>query len=278
MDFLKVPATDAQISFGTVKLPILYADGASLLAFFWVDRARAAPQLAGTGLEPAHFPGGRTLYGLAFYDYRKTSIGPYHEVGSALAVQREGETASAFDLFRPPSGRRLGFHILDLPVSTAIADAAGRELWGYPKFVTEIPERFAPGEFSGAVMAPDGSGEILRLEGRAHWIVPVPSVDLLLYSHLGGQMLRTAADVKAPTRIAGGGTFRLTLGTSHRMAESMRALGLEGARPFAVARCDAGFQCRLHAGVPVSAAADAPRGTRRASPGSRTGTESQAHP
>ncbi|HEY6098020.1 MAG TPA: acetoacetate decarboxylase family protein, partial [Anaeromyxobacter sp.] len=167
-DFLKVPTAETQTSLGPVKLPVLYSDGASLLAFFWVDAAKAARQLEGTGLEPARFPGGRALHGLAFYDYRETAIGPYHEVGSALAVQPVGQAASMLDLFRPPAGRRLGFRILDLPVSTSIANAAGREIWGYPKFVTDLPQRYDPGAFSGAVMAP-GGGEILRLEGRARW-------------------------------------------------------------------------------------------------------------
>ena len=137
--FLDVPTQETQTSLGPVKLPILYSDGASLLAFFWVDAGKAALQLEGTGLEPARLPGGRALHGLAFYDYRETAVGPYHEVGSALEVQPVGQAASMVDLFRAPAGRRLGFRILDLPVSTPIADVAGRELWGYPKFVAELP-------------------------------------------------------------------------------------------------------------------------------------------
>ena len=248
--FLDVPTSDTRISLGPVKLPILYADGGSLVAFFWVDPGRAARRLGDTGLVPARFPGGRALLGLAFYDYRDTAIGPYHEVGSALAVRPAGAEASMLDLLRPASRRRVGFHILDLPVSSAIADAAGREIWGYPKFVAELPQRFEPGTFSGAVMAP-GGGEILRLEGRASWLVPMPALDLVLYSHLGGRLLRTVVEVRAPTRIAGGGGFRLALGNGHRMAGALRDLGLDGGRPFAVARCDQGFQARLHAGSPA---------------------------
>ncbi len=247
-DFANVPTSESRTSLGPVKLPIVYAEGRSLLAFFWVDPVKAARRLADTGLVPVRFPGGRALLGLAFYDYRDTAIGPYHEVGSALAVRPAGAEASALDLLRPASRRRVGFHVLDLPVSTAIADAAGREIWGYPKFVTELPERFEPGAFSGAVMAP-GGGEILRLEGRASWLVPMPALDLVLYSHLGGRMLRAVVEVRAPTRVAGGGGFRLALGSGHRMAETLRDLGLDGGRPFAVARCDRGFRARLHAGT-----------------------------
>lgn len=248
-DFPDAPVTEVATSLGAVKLPIHYADGASLLAFFWVDPAKAARRLDGTGLEPVSFPGGRALHGLAFYDYRETAIGPYHEVGSALTVQPAGAGASAADLLRRAGRRRVGFRILDLPVSTGIADAAGREIWGYPKFVTQLPMRFEPGFFSGAVADP-GGGEILRLEGRAIWLLPMPSLDLVLYSHLAGRPLRTVVDVRAPTRIARG-DFRLALGSAHPMAETLRDLGLAGARPFAVARCDGGFRARLHRGAPA---------------------------
>ncbi len=249
-DFANVSTSPSRTSLGPVNLPILYADGGSLLAFFRVDAGKAARRLADTGLAPVRFPGGRALLGLAFYDYRDTAIGPYREVGSALAVRPAGPEVSALDLLRPASRRRVGYHILDLPVSTAIADAAGREIWGYPKFVTELPQRFERGAFSGAVMAP-GGGEVLRLDGRASWLVPMPALDLVLYSHLGGRLLRAVVEVRAPTRIAGGGGFRLTLGRGHRMAETLRELGLDGARPFAVARCDRGFQARLHAAIPT---------------------------
>lgn len=252
--FLTVETEEARTSLGPVRLPILYADATSVQAFFWVDPARAREALRGTGLEPLRFPGGRALAGLAFYDYRRTSIGPYHEVGSALAVVPAGSAASglaALDLLRAGRRRRAGYRILDLPVSTAIADAGGRELWGYPKFVTELPLRVEDRAFEGSVLEPGGTAPVLTLSGEGRWRWPGRPHDLVLYSHLGGRMLRTVVDARGPVRLSGGAGLRLALGPGrHRMAESLRALGLDGARPFGAARCDR-LRARLWAGRPA---------------------------
>lgn len=252
-DFLKVATEEARTSLGAVRLPVLYADATAVLAFFWVDPARVRRALEGTGLEPLRFPGGRAVAGLAFYDYRETTVGPYHEVGSAVAVVPAGAPASglaALELLRGGERRRAGYRILDLPVSTPIADAAGRELWGYPKFVTELPLRVEERAFEGQVLEPGGKAPILTLSGAVRWRWPGPSHDLVLYSHLGGQRLRTVVDVSGPLRFSGGGGLRLRLGPGrHRMGDSLRELGLDGARPFA-AGCCTRLRARLRAGAP----------------------------
>ncbi len=252
--FLNVPTAEARTSLGAVRLPILYADATAVLAFFWVDPARARRALAGTDLEPLRFPGGRALAGLAFYDYRETAIGPYREVGSALAVVPAGapsEGLAPLDLLRPGRRRRAGYRILDLPVSTPIADAAGRELWGYPKFVTELPLRVEARAFEGQVLEPGGKAPILALSGTVRWRWPGPSHDLVLYSHLGGRRQRAVVDVSGPLRFSGGGGLRLSLDPGrHRMADTLRDLGLDGARPFA-AGCCTRLRARLHGGEPA---------------------------
>ncbi len=253
-DFLKVPTVEARTSLGAVRLPILYADATAVLAFFWVDPERARRALTGTDLEPLRFPGGRALAGFAFYDYRETSIGPYHEVGSALAVVPAGAPAGGLaplDLLRAGRRRRAGYRILDLPVSTPIADAGGRELWGYPKFVTELPLRVEAGTFEGQVLEPGGKAPILTLSGTVRWRWPGPSHDLVLYSHLGGRRLRAVVDVSGPLRFSGGSGLRLSIGPGrHRMAETLRGLGLDGASPFA-AGCCTRLRARLQGGQPA---------------------------
>lgn len=252
--FLRVDTVEASTSLGPVRLPVLYADATSVQAFFWVDPALARRALEGTGLEPLRLPGGRALAGLAFYDYRETSIGPYHEVGSGLAVVPAGAPASglaALELLRAGRKRRAGYRILDLPVSTPLADVAGRELWGYPKFVTELPLRVEERAFEGAVLEPGGTSPVLTLSGEARWRWPGLPLDLVLYSHLGGRVLRAVVDASGPVRFSGGRGLRLALGPGrHRMAEALRALGLDGAHPFAAARCDR-LRARLWAGQPA---------------------------
>ena len=253
-DFLKVDTLEVHTSLGPARLPILYADSTAVLAFFWVDLDRARRALDGTGLEPLRLPGRRVLLGLAFFDHRETTIGPYHEVGSALAVVPAGAPASglaALELLRGGKRRRAGFRLLDLPVSTPFADAGGRELWGFPKFLTELPLQVEAGTFEGQVLEPGGTAPVLTLSGTVRWRWPGPSLDLMFYTQLGGRSLRTVMDVRGPFRFSGGGGLRMELGPGrHRMAETLRDLGLDGARPFAAACCHR-MRARLHEGVPA---------------------------
>ncbi len=253
-DFLGVETVEARTSMGPVRLPVLYADGTALLAFFWVDPVRARRLLEGSGLEPLRFPGRRALLALGFYDYRETTIGPYHEVGSALAVVPTGAPSSglaALELVRAAQRRRAGYHILDLPVSTPIADVGGRELWGLPKFLTQLPLRVGTSSVEGQVLDPGGAVPLLTLSGTVGWRWPGPALDLVLYSHLKGRRLRTVVHVRGPFRFSSGSEVQLALGPGrHRMTENLRALGVDRARPFAVGCC-LRYRARLHAGEPA---------------------------
>ncbi len=253
-DFLGVETLEARTSMGPVRVPILYADGTALLAFFWVDAVRARRLLEGSGLEPLRFPGRRALLALGFYDYRDTTIGPYHEVGSALAVVPTGAPSSGIavmGLLRAGRRRSAGYRILDLPVSTPLADVGGRELWGLPKFLTQLPLRVGTSSVDGQVLDPTGAAPLLTLSGEVGWRWPGPALDLVLYSELRGRTLRTVVDVRGPFRFSSGGTVRLALGSGHhRMTENLRALGVDGARPIAVGCC-LRYLARLHAGEPT---------------------------
>ena len=239
-------------SAGEVELPILYYDVEALYTYFLVPRARARAVLAGSGYRPVSFAG-RALVGLAFYIYRDTSIGPYNEVGTAVAVVPEGSSAPVLpllDLVRRPARRAVGFYILDLPVSTPIADAAGRELWGYPKFVTDLPIQIDAAGIRCSVVEPGSDRPLLTLTGTLNTTWPMPSLDLLLYSERRGERLRTEVDARGSMHTGSGGQLRLELGPGeHRMVEHLRALGLDDAQPL-LGQHAVRLQTRLHAGSP----------------------------
>lgn len=264
--FFDVPHTLTDTSQGPVQLPILYRRAHNLNAFFMLPtvRVQAALTQAGAGaLSPGCRWGGRALVALACYDYQDTSIGPYREIGLAVPVVPPGvrpgwrhwlQTLS--DVERPT--RQLGYHVLYLPVDTEVACAAGREVWGLPKFVAPITHAVGEGS-PGAVrimlhdpLHPQQPEQaILRLEGSLGPGLPGPSVGPLLYSHNEGRWLRT------PVRVRGGGQahpwpgLSLRIGASaHPMAQVLRELGLEGARPWLAMATDR-FQSRLPAGQPM---------------------------
>lgn len=252
--FFDVPRTVRSTSMGPVELPILYYDVRNVVALFAVRIAGARSVLAGTGLEPVPAGAGHAIVGLSFYEYRETTVGVYNEVGLAIFCARAGEPRRALafvDLLRKPQKRRVAAYVVDLPVTTALANAAGRELWGYPKFVTPIEFGLDGRDVDAAVKEPDGTGDLCRLAGRLGPGVPAPPLSLLTYTHLDGALVRTHVDVRGRVMLRSRGSLVLRVSASeHAMAEHLRALGLDGARPL-LAMATERFQSKLYAGVKV---------------------------
>lgn len=253
--FFNVPRTTRVLSEGEAEFPILYYDVSTLVALFQVDRGKAAAKLINMGLKPGLHWGGQAIAGLAFYEYRKTSIGPYNEVGLAIAAcpaHVNKPISGWLNLYADIQRRSVGFHILNLPVTTRIAWAGGREMWGYPKFVTDIPFKLTDHHFDSAVMDPKNGKSIARLSGQLGPGVPAPPLSLVLYSQLDDCKLRATVNVRGAVRLRGGGKLRLSVGDSdHDMADNLHDLGLDNARPLLVMDTHQ-FQSRLNLGEAVT--------------------------
>ncbi len=251
--FFDVPQVTLKTSAGEAPFPILYYDATALLLFYWCDLVPASALLQGTGLTPVRFFNGRALAGMGWYEYRKTDIGPYNEVGLAVAAVPEEQRLRLplLQFFRGSASRTLGFHILDLPVTTDIACAAGREMWGYPKFVTQIPFDIRNDEVSAAVLHPNSGEPIVRLSGRLRRSLAVPGFNLVLYSNLENALLRTEVVTTGTVQSSLWPKLRVQTGPgSHPMADRIRQLGLDGARPFAC-QFTPHFRSRLYLGQKV---------------------------
>jgi hypothetical protein len=193
---------------------------------------------------------------LGLFEYRETSISPYNEVGVAIFVypERYGHSRSLAGwakLLKRPDRRDQGLNVIDLPVTTPDACAAGKEIWGYPKFVTPISFDLRAGKFSSVIRDAGDGPDIMELSGSVGSSFPVPPVPLVLHSHLDGVMQRAHVDVRNGMRVHSPLGLRLQVGPSrHGMAQNLRNLGLDGVRPIGVASTNR-FQSRLNAGVTV---------------------------
>jgi hypothetical protein len=252
-DFFQVPITEFSTSEGVVKLPILYYDVSQLMAFFWVEPGQARSVVGDTAFEPVIFTNGKCVAGVVMYAYYHTTVGVYNEVGVAIAVRKKGQWMPfpETQLLLPASSRSLAFYVIDLPVTTQQARAAGREIWGYPKFVTDIPLDFDGEHFKGAVMDPDRKKAfICKLEGAILEGLNLPAFDLVTFSELNGQTLRTSVNVRGRISLFRNKDFYLSVGDSgHDMAGRLRSLGLDNAHPFLCAISRHNWQSRLNPGV-----------------------------
>ena len=86
-------------------------------------------------------------------EYRKTDIGSYNEVGLTVLAMAPGDPIAAN-------------YVVNLPVTTAVANRAGREIWGYNKFVAAIDVK-SEGKTFSTVLRDEGREIIGALEGDA---------------------------------------------------------------------------------------------------------------
>ncbi|WP_372964455.1 acetoacetate decarboxylase family protein [Marinobacter sp.] len=253
--FFQYPLTPFKTSEGNVDLPILYYDNSNFIAMWEVDYNKAEALLAGQPLKPVRFPGNKAVLTIAFYEYRETAVSSYNETGIALITVPENVTMPNhpwLSLYQPMDSRIQGLTVIDLPVTTKLACAAGREIWGFPKFVTPIEFSLTTESFTGLVQDPDGNGTILSLSGKPGLGIPGPQLDPLLYSWHNNQLLRTQVITRGGGKACLPGSIRAQTGNSqHPMATRLRSLDIENQKPKVVFHSHS-LQLRLNPGAAIT--------------------------
>src|ERR1700722_3131667 len=219
-------------------LPIRYFDVQCLVATFLAAPDRACKLLASAGLQPVLQEDGRAVVDLYCIQYRKTDIGPYNEVGLTVRAKAPGDPIAAN-------------YVVHLPVTTAFANRAGREIWGYNKFVAAIDVNSEGKTFSTVLR--DSDHEIIgALEGARSGSAPAPATDILTFSLDRGRLIKTTIRVLTPSLAGSGDSFAFKIGTSrHPMTSNLRTLSLDGARPVVIHYTDP-FQALLFPGRALS--------------------------
>lgn len=256
--FFQQAVHEKTISDGITHLPVKYFDASSMIAFFLVDYAKAQNLIPTNKVKVVRLKGNKALFGLALYDYRSLSDGePYFEVGSTIMVYPSNQPEPKHPLLEitlPPERRNTGFWVVDLPVTSKLACDAGKELWGYPKFITPIEFKVNTTSVMGKVKHPDNLNQaILTLQGKSGRSIPAPWADLVLYSELDGNLIRATADTRTlqGAKIASKGDIMLSVDDSvnnHPMSQRLIELGLNNAQPLSVTYTQS-LQLRLNEGV-----------------------------
>jgi Acetoacetate decarboxylase (ADC) len=236
------PAADLQLQRRVLSdgadcfLPIRYFDVQCLVTSFLVAPGRASELVAGAGagLQAVLQEDGKAIVDLFCIEYRKTDIGPYNEVGLTVRAKAPTDPIAAN-------------YVVHLPVTTAVANRAGREIWGYNKFVAAIDVSSNGKTFSTVLR--DSDGELIgALDGVRGMSVPTPATDILTFTVHQGQLIKTVIRVLTPSLAGSGHSFVFKVGTSrHPMTTNLRAIGLDGARPVLTTYTDP-FQALLFPG------------------------------
>ena len=203
--------TSVEVLGRQIVMPVQVRQARSWFASFAVSADAVAPIVAPAGLVPARVLGGRTMLSLAVVRYIDGDLDAYHEV------------AVAFLVADPSGGKGKGAYIHRLPVNQEFTCAAGREIWGFPKFVTpiEINEELRADR---SVLTVNGQMAMTMTLRRG---IPAPMRNTALdaFSFQDGILRRTRWELRgSDSRMRPGGA-RIELGRGE-IADELRSLGL----------------------------------------------------
>ncbi len=222
----------------TVTLPVEVRRAGQWGVQYLVPTAAAQRIVAPTGLEVTGPVPGRALVALAACRYDDTDLDPYHEVAVSFVVRPHDapRDASAGQRTREFFSGAVGAYIHRLPVDREFSCAAGRDVWGFPKWVTTIdidepatgPTRSGTGTGTGTgttVRLVDDGVHVLSLTVAGGGRLRLPANSPPSYSFRDGVLRRTLWTMSAEgvTGRIGGAT--LVLG-DHPMADELRSMGL----------------------------------------------------
>jgi hypothetical protein len=216
----------------TVTLPVEVRRAAQWGVQYLVPAAAAQRIVSPTGLEVTGPIPGRALLALAVCRYDDTDLDPYHEVAVSFLVRPHDapEPGSAAQRARELVAGSVGVYIHRLPVDQEFTCVAGRDIWGFPKWVASIeidePAGVGPRPGSGTlVRLHDDGGHILSLAIAAGGRLRLPSQAPPSYSFADGTLRCTKWTTSSEGTAGRVGGATLVLG-DHPMADELRTLGL----------------------------------------------------
>ncbi|MFW0795591.1 acetoacetate decarboxylase family protein [Gordonia sp. CPCC 205515] len=216
-----------------VTMPVEIRYARCFVAGFTADSSAVREAIAAAGgtdharLRPLRIRPGRTMCMLVFVDYVDGDLGPYNEFGVCFLVEDPTQPpANPLQAMRKLAGGDARALVHRLPVDGEFTLAAGRGIWGFPKFLADFDVDHDATTKHGRVSA-DGQ-LIADLTVRRGIQVPDNPADTVLnaYSQLDGVLRMTPWKLTSTsgtrTRIGGA---RLELGT-HPIADELRSLRL----------------------------------------------------
>lgn len=216
----------------TFELPILYFRDDFFGLYFMADYGKVAAIMPSDNLHPLQLPNGRAVIGIAAYNYRDTSIGPYGEVPVGIPVllnKKKSRLSGLIPLLKESNYPGFGILVQHLPVTHITARDAGRGEWGYTKFVADMTFRITPEYFQCTMNEKDNP--ILELHVPKQGFKKLDRKPLTTYSVRDRQLIKTVVKHRGIKRTALNPKGAYVKLGDHPVSESIKALDIS-TRPF----------------------------------------------
>ena len=139
-----------------IRLPCVVRDATAAVAFYLVPASAAQKLIAKSGLRIAQMLPGRTICTLGTMNYKDSDLGGYHEVALTFFVhEADSRPLPLISALLGMARGSLSAYVHWLPVNGDLTCEAGRRIWGFPKFVTQIDIE-AEGDTERSTLTVDG--------------------------------------------------------------------------------------------------------------------------
>jgi hypothetical protein len=142
----KVSATNYIIAEKEISLPVKVGAASMLMNVFVVDAKKAQQLIADSGFKVVEIWPGKALLQLLGVDYQQNDLGDYNEAAIVFPVTSPGERKPLpllGSIWRMARGT-LSTYVYRMPVNQSFTTHAGRFIWGFPKWVTDVDFQFGP--------------------------------------------------------------------------------------------------------------------------------------
>lgn len=240
--FFFEPQQEVIISEGKTMLPCFFRKVHYTVCLFKANKEIVLERLNGTGLIPALKFGKSYMIAVGLIRYDDCDLGKYNEVIVAipsLPIGLKPPFSSWLNLVGSLKNRKVGQHIIHIPVTSEFSRAAGQELWGYPKIVTSVEHVFSSKALHSTVHDPLSKELIMEVKGELGFGIPSIPLSLITYSFVDGKLFKTPVKVRGIMKLRLNNGLQLHVGSSvHPMADDLRLLGLDGKKPMLVMDTD----------------------------------------
>ena len=137
--FKDTPRRSLDMAGQSLEFPVFYYDVRFVTAIFTAKTSALKKLLPHRRFKPIQIWPGTSMLGVAAFEYRDTSVGPYNEIAITIPIKFPSRFVvpglSALKMMRK---NLFPVYIHHLPVTTEIALKFGIHFYNYPKFLAEI--------------------------------------------------------------------------------------------------------------------------------------------